>query len=445
MSEDGTAIPRRRSRAARGEPQEPRKITTEAPAPVAAPLVARRGAQWLDETDLRAHLASLFRLENVSALLGSGASAGPLGGQTIAALWRTFQTDYAASLSWLLSEKFIADTTTAPNLEALADTLGIALQEWTRSGSSKLGALKSALADLKRAVIRAAILKREWWIDRRGPLTGRELLGHRQLLQKLVGARQPGQPSPWLFTTNYDLAIEWAAESVGVRLTTGFEGLHSRTFAPRSFDLDLHHTKSVGEARFGTYGVYLGKLHGSLTWRENDSKEVEELSSQVAWQVLEPFADGTTSDLQNYLVLPSAAKYSQTLGFVYGEQFRRFSDVLGAAQTCLITCGYSFGDPHINRFILSALQNPTLQLVAYVPEFKRDSGSGDADASDCSQCVQTLTTWGSPQVTIVGGGARAYFSNLVDDLPDPAIYNEQLAQLRERIRSATELPSGGSA
>lgn len=40
-----------------------------------------------------------------------------------------------------------------------------------------------------------------------------ELATHRRLLQKLTAARQPGQPSPWIFTTNYDLAIEWAAET----------------------------------------------------------------------------------------------------------------------------------------------------------------------------------------------------------------------------------------
>ena len=40
---------------------------------------ARRGSQWLDEQDLLAHLVVLVRVENLGALLGSGASAGSLG------------------------------------------------------------------------------------------------------------------------------------------------------------------------------------------------------------------------------------------------------------------------------------------------------------------------------------------------------------------------------
>lgn len=202
--------------------------------------------------------------------------------------------------------------------------------------------------------------------------------------------------------------------------------MHSRRFSPQSFDLGFRNAQAKGEARFGVYNIYLAKLHGSLTWKEVDHS-LYEVSASEAWRDIGDFLIGL-QDTLSYLVLPRAAKYLQTVGYVMGELLRRFAEFMARPQTALIISGYGFGDEHINRLIRSALLNPTLQVVVYLPEFK-----GDPTAGDLPQTVRRLLALQTPRLTIVGGGERAYTSALAADLPDPTIYDQELADLRRRL------------
>ena len=314
-----------------------------------------------------------------------------------------------------------------PNIEVLADKLEIAIVEWDRQGDALADPAKKARAALLKAVLRAAKLKDELWSSPAADIAGDGLDTHRSLLQKLTSARQPGQAPPWIFTTNYDLAIEWAAESVDIQVINGFLGLHNRRFSPQSFDLGLRNIQARGEARFGAYNIYLAKLHGSLTWKEFDHDLFEVPASQ-AWPDLQGFLDGSKPDL-GYRVLPRAAKYLQTIGYVLGELFRRFAEFLARPQAALIIAGYGFGDEHINRLIRSALLNPTLQVVIYLPEF-----TGDPTSAALPPTVRRLLALQNPRLTIVGGGSDAYLSKLVEHLPNPVIYDENLSDLERRLR-----------
>jgi len=64
----------------------------------------------------------------------------------------------------------------------------------------------------------------------------------------------------------------------------------------------------------------------------------------------------------------------------------------------------------------------------YLPEF-----NGDPTAATLPQTVRRLLSLQSPRLTIVGGGSRAYTSALADDLPDPTVYDQELADLRRRL------------
>jgi SIR2-like domain len=406
-----------------------------------AELFARRGTKWMNNDDLQAHLAALLRLENVGVLLGAGASMERgLSGMTMSKLWEYFVSSFDSSYTWLIDEKFIAPDAGTPNVEELIDTLEIARSEWFRQHKTRsLVKLDSARADLQRAVIRASLLNEGWWKDPTSVDNEESALGsHRMLLYKLVSARQPGQPSPWVFTTNYDLAVEWAGESIGLKVSNGFDGLHNRTFAPHNFDLGYRNTLARGEARFGTYNIYLVKLHGSLTWQlTKDGTSYVEHSAEHLWGLIDAFLKGDRADgFPGPMVFPSAAKYTQTVGFVLGELLRRFTDVLARPQTCLITCGYSFSDEHLNRIIASALQNPTLQLVIYLPEAMRHCDK--LDVSACRPWLRRIANLASPQVTIVGGGDTAFFNAFVSHLPDPVIYDEQAARIREMLQKRHE-------
>ena len=399
-------------------------------------LVAYRGDSRLTDDSLRAHLATILRLEHVGLLLGSGASVN-VGGMTIAQLWNHFTTKYIASCEALKVHGFVEEDNIAPNLEQVMDQLQIACLEAERTQSSELEQLQSARLDLRRAVIHASILQENFWEE--PSLTSEVppvLQDHCRILQKLRGARQPGQPAPWIFTPNYDLAIEWAAEAVGLEVMNGFRGVHNRTFSPHAFDLGLRNTLARGEARFGCYEVYVAKLHGSLTWLTSDDRSVFERSAQSLWVSIKAFRDGNSDVFGQAMVFPSGAKYLQTVGFILGELFRRFNEFLNRPQTALIVNGYSFGDEHLNRILLSALQNPTLSLVIYAPMAKVTKEG--VEVPDDRTALKRLANLKSPQVTIVGNNSRAYFSALANDLPDPAIFDERSAEIRRMLREMQE-------
>ncbi|WP_328586488.1 SIR2 family anti-phage-associated protein [Sulfitobacter sp. EhC04] len=456
-------------------------------------MIAYRGNVLLsDEIELTAHLATLLRMENIGVLLGAGASVG-CGGKTMAQLWEDFKASSPSEYQWLCRNKFVdapmppaapmptpmpqaasmppvapqaiptppgtpqaapmpsgltaptppgAPQPATPNVESLLDTLAIALAEWERAGSIEMVEGKKARAAIYRALVRASFLDESWWNTPEGVAHSEDRLSaHRLLLQRLTSARQPGQSSPWLFTTNYDLAIEWAADSIDMNVINGFLGLHSRHFTPQSFDLGFRNVQAKGEAQFGSYNVYLAKLHGSLTWKEV-SGQFYEIQATEAQGEIRSFAKGETDNLA-FTVLPSAAKYIQTVGFVLGELFRRYSEFLARPQSALLVSGYGFGDEHINRLLLSALLNPTFQLVVYLPEF-----SGLEDVSKLPAAAQKLLSLQSPRVTFVGGGGDAYFGSFVEHLPEPSIYNEDLRQLQERLRALDTAPNpneGGSS
>lgn len=408
------------------------------------PLISLRGDEVVTDPDLRAHLAAVLRLENIGAFLGAGSSVGA-GGQTIAGLWKTFLRECEDSATRFANDGFIqredADIRQfegvtpreAPNVENLLDTLEVAKIDWERRkpNSRSLRTFKQDIAKLLRCVIKAAILSENPWQEPTAQIA--QVNSHIKLLQRLIGARQPGQPSPWLFTTNYDLAVEWAAEKVGIHVHTGFVGIHNRTFSPQSFDLGLRNTLAKGEARFGCNDVYLAKLHGSLTWRRHNHMDFRELAATEAWADLKPVIDGDREPDDSLMVFPRAAKYRQTVGYLSGELFRRYSDFLARPQTCLLVFGYSFGDEHLNRVLKSALLNPTLQLVIFLPEFNGDEA---AVLAGLKESVRQLLSLGSPRITVVGGGASAFFEETVKLLPDPILYDLTEREMRERMNEA---------
>ena len=240
-------------------------------------------------------------------------------------------------------------------------------------------------------MVKAAILDEKAW--GKPPAFDRFLIT--LIVQRLVGARQPGQANPWCLLLTMIWLWSGLTESVGIHTHTGFVGIHNRIFSPQSFDLGYRNINAKGEARFGCNDVYLAKLHGSLTWQCTDG-EYRELAAPEAWPKLKKIADGLEAVDESLMVFPRAAKYLQTVGFLSGELFRRFSDFLAKPQSCIILAGYSFGDDHINRLLRSALLNPTLQVIAFLPEF---TGTNPAQLETLKPEVKRLIALKSPRLT----------------------------------------------
>lgn len=183
---------------------------------------AVRGSRDLSEKEFLAHIALCIRLENVGMLLGAGASKGA-GGKTMAELWTDFVNNDAECASWLTRENFCSGQVV--NVESLLDSVELAILEWTRQREGeKLQKLKDSRDKLIRSLIRAVVLTEKVWERPEALFESDVFSSHIKLLSRLVSNRQPGQAAPWVFTTNYDLSVEWAAELLFLHVINGFSG-----------------------------------------------------------------------------------------------------------------------------------------------------------------------------------------------------------------------------
>ncbi|PKB86815.1 hypothetical protein A8A01_25595 [Ewingella americana] len=405
-----------------------------------------QGGKQLREDDYRSHLYSLCQLDNVGVLLGAGSSVG-CGGQTMKAIWQSFKEQYPDLLTKLIEEFSLVSQQDSDrdvvNVELLIDeaTKFLSVAKIRRDEQEE-NIFKEILSALYKEVTKAAMLTgNEFPNKNQGK--HQSFAHHRELIAKLISNRQPGQSAPALFTTNYDLALEWASEDIGIQLFNGFSGLHTRQFYPQNFDLSFRNVNAKGEARFGHYHAYLYKLHGSLTWYQDESLSVNEISAPQAYnQYLKKILNGDELAMGQHLIYPGANKYSHTIGFVYGEMFRRFSEFLSKPQTALFINGFGFGDYHINRIILGALLNPSLHIVIYFPELEAaEVNVLMGAAAENEKAIVRIRNMALNQITVVGGGAVAYFNSFVKDLPYPVLFPKS-SGVDELVDAITELAKG---
>ncbi|EGQ8038577.1 hypothetical protein DX888_24300 [Vibrio alginolyticus] len=415
-----------------------------------------QGGIAISEDDFQSHLGSLCQLENIGVLLGAGASV-ECGGMTMEGVWLDAINCSPDLLDELLTFNLITQeniNNKDVNVEQLLDQVTQYLSVYKKTTplnietdfeSQPVCKLQKILLCLYQSVTKAALLVKQ-------ESFGDEKLGsqdkfqyHRELLEKLISNRQPGQAAPMLFTTNYDLSLEWAAEEIGIQLVNGFSGLHTRTFQPQNFDLSFRNVNAKGEARFGHYHAYLHKLHGSLSWIQEHNSDIKEVPSALAKsRYIDPLINGEHVYDKQFLIYPGANKYHHTIGFVYGEMFRRFSEFLSKPQTAIIINGYGFGDYHINRIILGALLNPSLHIVIFYPEL--DKISVDAEGlSESQKCIKKLKSLSLNQITIVGGGSSAYFDSFVKYIPKPVLFprdtstQDLVAAINDLVQSGNQI------
>lgn len=139
-----------------------------------------------------------------------------------------------------------------------------------------------------------------------------------------------------IFTLNYDILFEMALETERIPLFDGFVGSYRPFFLPDS----LRRTESAPGANW----VRLWKMHGSVTWRREDS------DGRLRIVRGEPDDSGE-------MILPSALKYDESRQQPYAAFMDRLTRFLDQDDALLVTCGFSFGDEHINNVIFSAIEN----------------------------------------------------------------------------------------
>lgn len=167
--------------------------------------------------------------------------------------------------------------------------------------------------------------------------------------------RDRSLPRPWIFTTNYDLFNERAMDRLGLPYANGFSGVVERRFNPATFRYALAEQLDVTSRKWSAVDgfVYLCKLHGSLSWTEDDHGlfPIRELWPQ----------DGASK----VMIYPTPAKQNSSLGSPYSDLFREFQSRIVREQSVLITAGFAFGDEHLNNIIYQALTIPTFRLIVF--------------------------------------------------------------------------------
>jgi len=148
-----------------------------------------------------------------------------------------------------------------------------------------------------------------------------------------------------IFTTNYDYFFELGLESKNIPYYDGFTGSYQPFFD----------ANSVEDMNFLPNQTKLWKIHGSLGWHYDEQNK----------KIIRKDADS-----DNLLIYPSILKYNESKKQPYMALGDRLTNFLKQSDTILITCGYSFGDEHINERILTALKANSLTHV-YVLYFDK--------------------------------------------------------------------------
>ncbi|CAH1690619.1 SIR2 family protein [Hyphomicrobiales bacterium] len=202
---------------------------------------------------------------------------------------------------------------------------------------------------------------------------------YEKFYRKLV-LRDRALPRPWVFTTNYDHFNEVAMDRLGIPYANGFSGVVERRFNPASFRYALAEQLDLASRKWSAVDafVYLAKLHGSVSWTEDD---------HGLFPIREVWPPG---DAGRMLIYPTPAKQNSSLGSPYSDLFREFQGRIVREQSVLFTAGYAFADEHLNNIIYQALTIPTFRLVIFA-------------APDAAGEIAKLRALQDSRIWIIGG------------------------------------------
>ena len=219
-----------------------------------------------------------------------------------------------------------------------------------------------------------------------------EIAPHLKFIEALLQSKSnlEQRSKTTFFTTNYDTLLEDALALNKKTVCDGFSGGSVGFWNP-----EMEFSSSATDSN--TY--YLYKLHGSIDWHRDEN----------AGLVRARYGTKYLSNPENIMIYPQATKYIETQKDPFASLFLGLRKTLmNGQQNTLITCGYSFGDDHINCEIESALRSESNQttIIAFIKETKKDGIAIN----------KTLDAWLScPQIgprVYVAGEAGIYHNSI---------------------------------
>jgi len=350
-------------------------------------------------------LRQYLELRNVSFLLGNGCSL-PAGAPTIGnvrSIRGELDTDpyrlddrrgHASALALL--DHLLADDLAIGVEPLLAVLAGFraSLQVINRPVTLDRRRLRQAAVESLESLLKKWLYTRCWAVSKDDHAS---LHHHQELLRRAL-LRSTTLPRCKIFTTNYDLLIEKALDSLGIVYFDGFTGTLNRTMRTESYHYDLYYPGETTEGRVSRVDrvVHLYKLHGSINWRRTAAPALDVVLSHGQPQ------DSEYGDVMTY---PSPLKLTEMNGYPYSEMFRHFSAQIHQPQSALFVIGYAFADDHINRLIYQALSIPSFSLIVVLPDITQPSPGNQPDPQH--EVGRLITRLASKRVLVITGGSSA--------------------------------------
>ena len=422
------------------------------------------GSAALDR--IRALLSDWLRIENMVILVGAGCSISQ-DGVTLAGLQDhvldtvldlgTEIPDLGKALDLVRARKDQGDD--AVGFETWLSSIATAEHALSASGSlfqsvgARLGSEEaqlqpSELSSLMAAISRIIVSRCSLALP---PFSTDGPSGHHALVAKLV-ARDPTLGRAHLFTVNYDLLVEAAADDLRIRYSTGFIGTVEPKFDSSAYALDLYYPGEVAEGRVQRFDKFfhLYKLHGSVDWRRKSQSELIRADSRSLpqWTDWQGWARNDTVDFLRseaedaVAILPTESKYLQSIGMPYAHLFRALDGHLKTPQTFFLILGYGFGDEHINRIIDEALTNPGLVVLIVDPTPPPQLRQRLERYQTAGERAFLLTSTPSDEE---GPPLRATFEDFAVNLMPHVRWLDDFVRLRRVERHLREELSGGES
>ncbi|ESW82162.1 hypothetical protein X773_13095 [Mesorhizobium sp. LSJC285A00] len=260
---------------------------------------------------------------------------------------------------------------------------------------------------------------------------------HKSIIRK-IARRGIRKPRTRLFTTNYDLAFESAAQALRFTIIDGFSHGMPQVYDRGNFAYDIVRRDGDHDGPDYIENVFhLHKLHGSIDWRRRGSELIRSRDKE---------------DGQAALIYPRDSKYQEAFDTPFLDMMAGLQNALRAPDTALIVSGFGFNDDHITKPIMAAVEaNMTLRIavcdIAYLDGAALDKGEHtlpiDAPqnprASFAFGQLKRLVDIGDQRVTLMNGR----FDDLAHALPDLVAQTER-ERHAERVRVLNE-PSEANA
>ena len=188
-----------------------------------------------------------------------------------------------------------------------------------------------------------------------------------------------------VFTSNYDLFIEKAGESVHhVILNDGFNRSPKLSmrykFSPEYFFNSTFNTGNLYNYSAEVPSINLIKIHGSLSWDNHaDAQNTQGNDDDIVFcpKVVPNKGDKPSSEkIMEYLekfalVLPEMSKFEKTVIDRYHyDLLRIYANALELENSLLIVFGFSFEDEHILEITKRALRNSSLTILVFAYDIK---------------------------------------------------------------------------